>query len=45
MIFATILTASVFSLVFVGLGGDERVAAILAACPAAPTARCSSPWR
>ncbi|GAB4290394.1 MAG: hypothetical protein Kow0058_09570 [Roseovarius sp.] len=33
MIFATILMASVFSLVFVGLGGDERVAGILQAMP------------
>ncbi len=33
MIFATILTASVFSLVFVGLGGEERIAAILEAMP------------
>uniref|UniRef100_UPI002FDCC965 TRAP transporter large permease subunit n=1 Tax=Rubrimonas sp. TaxID=2036015 RepID=UPI002FDCC965 len=33
MIFATILTASVFSLVFVGLGGEARVAQIIAAMP------------
>jgi TRAP-type mannitol/chloroaromatic compound transport system permease large subunit len=33
MIFATILTASVFSLVFRGLGGDEHVEAIIAAMP------------
>jgi len=33
MIFATILTASIFSLVFVGLGGEDRVAAILTAMP------------
>ena len=37
MIFATILTASVFSLVFVGLGGEERVEAILSAMPGGPT--------
>ncbi len=33
MIFATILTASVFSLVFRGLGGDEHVEAIISAMP------------
>ena len=33
MIFATILTASVFSLVFRGLGGDEHVEAIIEAMP------------
>ncbi|MBI1385820.1 MAG: TRAP transporter large permease subunit [Rhizobiales bacterium] len=33
MIFATILTASMFSLVFVGLGGEDRVAEILTAMP------------
>ena len=37
MIFATILTASVFSLVFVGLGGEARVEAILTAMPGGPT--------
>ncbi|SER80145.1 TRAP transporter, DctM subunit [Tranquillimonas rosea] len=37
MIFATILTASVFSLVFVGLGGDHRVEQILEALPGGPT--------
>ena len=37
MIFATILMASVFSLVFVGLGGEDRVAAILGAIPGGPT--------
>ena len=37
MIFATILMASVFSLVFVGLGGEERVAAILESMPGGPT--------
>ncbi len=36
MIFATILTASVFSLVFRGLGGDEHVEAIIAAMPGGP---------
>ena len=33
MIFATILTASVFSLVFVGLGGGERIEQILTVMP------------
>ena len=33
MIFATILTASMFSLVFIGLGGDERIAYILTQMP------------
>lgn len=33
MIFATILMASVFSLVFVGLGGDARVQEVLEAMP------------
>ena len=37
MIFATILTASFFSLVFVGLGGEERVERILTAMPGGPT--------
>lgn len=37
MIFATILMASVFSLVFVGLGGEERVAHILESMPGGPT--------
>ncbi|MCB1473206.1 MAG: TRAP transporter large permease subunit, partial [Rhodobiaceae bacterium] len=37
MIFATILTASVFSLVFVGLGGDERIEQILTAMPGGAT--------
>ncbi len=37
MIFATILTASIFSLVFVGLGGEERVAQILQSMPGGPT--------
>lgn len=36
MIFATILMASVFSLVFVGLGGEERVEQILTAMPGGP---------
>ena len=36
MIFATILTASVFALVFVGLGGKETVSEILAAMPGGP---------
>ena len=33
MIFATILSAGVFSLVFIGLGGEERVADILSNMP------------
>ena len=37
MIFATILMASVFSLVFVGLGGDARVQEILQAMPGGAT--------
>lgn len=37
MIFATILMASFFSLVFVGLGGEERVAQILESLPGGPT--------
>ncbi|MXN65470.1 TRAP transporter large permease subunit [Stappia sp. GBMRC 2046] len=36
MIFATILTASVFSLVFRGLGGDHRIEEILSAMPGGP---------
>lgn len=36
MIFATILTASMFSLVFVGLGGEERIEMVLAAMPGGP---------
>ncbi len=36
MIFATILTASIFSLVFVGLGGQERIETILTAMPGGP---------
>ncbi|MSU91026.1 TRAP transporter large permease subunit [Rhodobacteraceae bacterium 2CG4] len=36
MIFATILAASVFSLVFIGLGGEERVAQILGAMQGGP---------
>jgi TRAP-type mannitol/chloroaromatic compound transport system permease large subunit len=37
MIFATILAAGIFSLVFIGLGGDERVAAILGNMPGGAT--------
>lgn len=37
MIFATILMASYFSLVFVGLGGEHRVASILQGLPGGPT--------
>jgi len=37
MIFATILMASVFSLVFVGLGGEDRVAQILQSMPGGAT--------
>jgi tripartite ATP-independent transporter DctM subunit len=36
MIFATILTASIFSLVFVGLGGQERIEQVLTAMPGGP---------
>jgi len=36
MIFATILTASIFSLVFRGLGGDARVEEILSNMPGGP---------
>ncbi|HET7410556.1 MAG TPA: TRAP transporter large permease subunit [Paracoccaceae bacterium] len=37
MIFATILTASFFSLVFIGLGGDVLIESILTAMPGGPT--------
>ena len=37
MIFATILMASMFSLVFVGLGGEERIEQILTAMPGGAT--------
>lgn len=37
MIFATILTASMFSLVFVGLGGEERIESILSVMPGGAT--------
>ena len=37
MIFATILTASMFSLVFVGLGGDERIERFWTAMPGGAT--------
>lgn len=37
MIFATILAAGMFSLVFVGLGGEERVADLIAALPGGAT--------
>lgn len=37
MIFATILAAGMFSLVFVGLGGEERVRELLHAMPGGPT--------
>lgn len=37
MIFATILAASFFSLVFIGLGGEERVAHILESMPGGAT--------
>jgi TRAP-type mannitol/chloroaromatic compound transport system permease large subunit len=37
MIFATILTASIFSLVFVGLGGEDRVKEIIEAMPGGAT--------
>jgi TRAP-type mannitol/chloroaromatic compound transport system permease large subunit len=37
MIFATILAAGIFSLVFIGLGGEERVHGLLAELPGGPT--------
>lgn len=37
MIFATILSAGIFSLVFIGLGGEERVAGLLANMPGGAT--------
>lgn len=37
MIFATILTASIFSLVFIGLGGEEHINEILKAMPGGAT--------
>ncbi|XWN32127.1 MAG: TRAP transporter large permease subunit [Devosia sp.] len=37
MIFATIITASMFSLVFVGLGGETRIAEILESMPGGAT--------
>ena len=37
MIFATILAASMFSLVFVGLGGKARIARIIGSMPGGPT--------
>ena len=37
MIFATIIAASVFSLVFVGLGGEARVERLLESMPGGPT--------
>jgi len=37
MIFATILAAGIFSLVFIGLGGEERVAYLLLRMPGGPT--------
>lgn len=36
MIFATIVTASIFSLVFIGLGGEERVEEFLKLMPGGP---------
>ncbi len=36
MIFATILTASIFSLVFIGLGGEEHIKSLLTAMPGGP---------
>ncbi|MDF1606701.1 TRAP transporter large permease subunit [Hoeflea sp. YIM 152468] len=36
MIFATILAAGMFSLVFIGLGGEERVAHVLSSMPGGP---------
>lgn len=37
MIFATILSAGIFSLVFIGLGGEERVADLLSQMPGGAT--------
>ncbi|MEM6985841.1 MAG: TRAP transporter large permease subunit [Pseudomonadota bacterium] len=37
MIFATILAAGVFSLVFIGLGGEDRVHGLLESMPGGPT--------
>ena len=37
MVFATIIAAGFFSLVFIGLGGEERVAAVLSQMPGGPT--------
>ncbi|WP_113911529.1 TRAP transporter large permease [Roseovarius dicentrarchi] len=37
MIFATILAAGIFSLVFIGLGGEERVASLLTGMPGGAT--------
>ncbi|WBU56631.1 TRAP transporter large permease [Paracoccus sediminicola] len=37
MIFATILMAGMFSLVFIGLGGEERLADLLESMPGGPT--------
>jgi tripartite ATP-independent transporter DctM subunit len=37
MIFATILTASFFSLVFIGLGGEDRMHELLRSMPGGPT--------
>ncbi len=37
MIFATILTASMFSLVFIGLGGKERIVQVITAMPGGAT--------
>ncbi|ABG31337.1 TRAP transporter large permease [Roseobacter denitrificans] len=37
MIFATILAAGFFSLVFIGLGGEERVEHVLASLPGGPS--------
>lgn len=37
MIFVTIIAASVFSLVFIGIGGEERIQAIIEDMPGGPT--------
>jgi len=37
MIFATILAAGIFSLVFIGLGGEDRVHNLLSSMPGGPT--------
>ena len=45
MVFVILLGASVFALVFRGLGGDRMVEDALLALPGGPSARCSRSWR